>query len=221
MASRGTYHAQYRHIQRLVAAGFTVAAANLPKYGDNQCEGPEKSSWCAVAEGVFSVPHPMKVFFSPLAEAINFALSQGRISHAAMIGLSGGAWITAVMSAVDTRIGRSYPVAGVMPFYMRRDKEWPANQVYPPLMETAGMLDLFVLGGSGAGRRQVQFFNRYDRCCYNGLRPLVYEEDVQEAVRESGGGAFDVVIDETHARHKVSRWAFRRIVEDLLRPWNG
>lgn len=216
----GTYHAQYRNLQRLVAEGFTVAAANLPKYGDNQCSGAEQSLWCEVAAGVFSVPYPLRVFFSPLAEAINFALREGHVRHVAMIGFSGGAWITSVMAAVDPRIARSYPVAGVMPFYLRRDKEWPPNQVYPPLMEAAGMLDLFVLGASGVGRRQVQFFNRYDRCCYNGPRPLMYEETVRTAVRQSGGGAFDVVIDETHARHKVSRWTLGRIVDDLRQPWD-
>ncbi|MCG8512002.1 MAG: hypothetical protein MI741_22535, partial [Rhodospirillales bacterium] len=180
----------------------------------------EQSLWCEVAAGVFSVPYPLRVFFSPLAEAINFALREGHVRHVSMVGFSGGAWITSVMAAVDPRIARSYPVAGVMPFYLRRDKEWPPNQVYPPLMEAAGMLDLFVLGASGVGRRQVQFFNRYDRCCYSGLRPLLYEEAVQAAVRQSGGGVFDVVIDETHARHKVSRWAFERIVTDLQQPWD-
>lgn len=216
----GTYHAQGRYIESLVAAGFTVAAGNMDRYGDNVCGTSEALRWCAPSAGKFIVPFPLRIYFSPLAKTINFALREGTIRHVAMIGFSGGAWIASVMAAADPRIERSYPVAGVMPFYMRREKEWPPNQVYPPLMEVADMLDLFVLGASGAGRRQIQFFNRYDRCCYSGPRPLVYEEAVRTAVRQIGAGTFDVVIDETHARHKVSRQTFERIVEDLKLPWN-
>ncbi|WP_394356823.1 alpha/beta fold hydrolase [Shumkonia mesophila] len=211
----GTYHAQHRYLEHLVAAGFTVAATSLANYGDNNCPEREQTPWCAVSAGVFDVPLPMRVHFTPLVKTINFALGEGSVRHVAMIGFSAGAWITAVMAAVDTRIARSYPVAGVIPFYLRRDKEWSPAQSYPPLINAAGMLDLYVLGASGAGRRQVQYFNRFDRCCYNGTRPLLYEKAVETAVREWGGGAFDVVIDETHARHKISRWTFERILGDL------
>lgn len=215
----GTYHAQYRYLKRLIAEGYTVAATNVPWYGDNICRTEEARSWCDVSAGVFDVPLPLRVYFTPLAKTINFALRDGRVRHVAIVGFSGGAWIASVMAAVDTRIGRSYPVAGVIPFYMRRAKEWPPNQFYAPLMEAASMLDLFILGGSGPGRRQIQFFNRFDRCCYNGPRPLQYEDAVQTAVQITGDGAFDVVLDETHARHKISRWAFERILKDLQRPW--
>ncbi len=216
----GTYHAQWLYIKDLVAAGFTVAASNMDRYGDNVCGTREALKWCAPSAGKFIVPYPLRIYFDPLAKAINFALQEGDIRHVAMIGFSSGAWIASVMAAMDTRIERSYPVAGVMPFYMRREKEWPPNQIYPPLMEVADMLDLFVLGASGRGRRQVQFFNRYDRCCYSGSRSLLYEKAVQLAVKRVGGGIFDVVVDETHARHKVSRWAFDQIVKDLNLSWD-
>ena len=77
------------------------------------------------------------------------------------------------------------------------------------------MLDLFILGASPADRRQWQIYNRYDRCCYGGIRSKLFDEVVAEAVRNIGGGQFDVFIDETHARHKISRWAFGLILRDL------
>lgn len=214
----GTYHAQHRNLERLVAAGFTVAATNLASYGDNNCPEKNQEPWCLVSSGTFVVPFPLRVHFTPLVRTINFALREGVIRDVAVIGFSGGAWIAAVMAAVDARITRSYPVAGVMPAYLRRSKEWAPLQNYPSLSRAASLLDLFVLGGGGPGRRQIQIFNRYDRCCYNGTRPLLYEKAVEKAVRESGGGGFDVVIDETHARHKISRWAFACILEDLKQP---
>lgn len=212
-----TYHAQYRYLERLVAAGFTVAAANLANYGDNNCPKPEQQPWCAVSAGAFDVPLPLRVHFTPLVSAVNFAFREGSVREVAMVGFSGGAWIAAVMAALDPRIRTSYPVAGVMPAYLRRAKENPPHQDFSQLVKAAGMLDLFVLGATGPGRRQVQFFNRYDRCCYNGVRPLLYVDAVRKAVRDSGGGAFDVKIDESHARHKVSRWTFEHIVADLDR----
>lgn len=215
----GTYHFHHRLLEALIAAGYTVAATSLPNYGDNICKTPQTQPWCAVSSGRFEVPLPLRVYFTPLAAAINYARREDGIEHVAMIGFSAGAWVAAVMAAADTRIERSYPVAGVIPFYMRRPKEWPPNEIYPPLMDTAGMLDLFVLGASGPSRSQLQVYNRFDRCCYNGPRPLLYEQAVKTAVRETGGGAFDLVLDETHARHKISRWAFEHIFEDLQRPW--
>lgn len=212
----GTYHDQHRHLQRLIAEGFTVAAANLPTYGDNDCPTKAQEPWCEIAGGNFAVPLPLRVHFTPLVTAISWARRDGTIHDVAAIGFSGGAWVAATLAAADTRVRASYPVAGVMPVHLRRgDKEWPAHQTYPPLNKVASLLDLFVLGTGGHGRRQVQIFNRYDRCCYNGTRPRLYEQAVQRAVRESGGGAFAVLIDESHARHKVSRWALEHIVDDL------
>jgi len=214
----GTYHAQHRHLARLVAAGFTVLAANLADYGDNLCPDRAHEPWCIVTYGTFDVPLPLRVHFDPLVKAINLALGDGDVRDVAMIGFSAGAWITAVLAAVDTRIRSSYPIAGVMPRPLRLGRESPPLQEYPPLTEVAGMLDLFVLGAAGPGRRQIQFFNRYDRCCYNGTRSRLYENAVGEAIRDAGGGAFGVAIDETHARHKISRWTFARILEDLGAP---
>lgn len=214
----GTYHAQHRHLARLVAAGFTVLAANLADYGDNLCRDRAHEPWCIVTYGTFDVPFPLRVHFDPLVKAINLALGDGDLRDVAMVGFSAGAWITAVLAAVDTRIRASYPVAGVMPRFLRIGNESPPLQDYPPLTEVAGMLDLFVLGAVGPGRRQLQFFNRHDRCCYNGTRSRLYETAVREAVGQAGGGAFGVVIDETHARHKISRWTFDRILGDLGAP---
>jgi len=210
----GTFHDQHKMLERLVTAGYTVAAFNLLGYGDNSCRG--KSIWCGVALGKFDVPLPMRLHFSPPVATINYAQKYGSIDKIAMIGLSTGAWVTTVLSAIEPRITRSYAVAGVIPVYLQRDgNEWPIGQRYPPLVDAATMLDLFVLGASPADRRQWQIYNRYDRCCYSGIRSKLFDKVVAEAVRKIGGGQFDVFIDETHARHKISRWAFGLILRDL------
>ena len=77
------------------------------------------------------------------------------------------------------------------------------------------MLDLFILGASPAERRQWQIYNRYDRCCYDGIRSDLFAETTAKAAKNVGGGRFEVLIDETHARHKISRWAMEWIMRDL------
>jgi len=208
----GTFHDQHRLLEYLVDAGYTVAAFNLLGYGDNSCPGV--SAWCNVAWGKFGVPLPMRLHFKPPVATINYAGKHG-LHRVAMIGLSTGAWVTTVLSAVEPRIARSYAVAGAIPFYMRRGSEWPSGHRYPPLMKAATMLDLFVLGATPAGRSQWQIYNRYDRCCYDGVRSALFGQVTADAVQKIGGGRFDVVIDETHPRHKISRWAFERILRDL------
>ena len=90
------------------------------------------------------------------------------------------------------------------------------------MFEAASILDQFILGASDAGngpaRRQVQFFNKFDRCCYAGERALIYEQAVAGSVGAMESGSFDVVIDETHPRHKLSRWVFNKILADLRQP---
>ena len=52
----GTYHAKWRYIESLVAAGFTVAAGNMDRFGDNICGTTEALRWCAPSAGKFVVP---------------------------------------------------------------------------------------------------------------------------------------------------------------------
>lgn len=209
----GTFHDQHRNLERLVDAGYTVAAFNLLGYGDNSCPG--SSVWCDVAWGKFGVPLPMRLHFTPPVATINYAQANEGIARVAMIGLSTGAWVTTVLSAVDQRIARSYAVAGVIPIYLHRRNEWPPGHRYPPLVAAATMLDLFVLGATPAGRQQWQIYNRYDRCCYDGIRSDLFADTATKAAENVGGGRFRVLIDETHARHKISRWTMKRILRDL------
>jgi pimeloyl-ACP methyl ester carboxylesterase len=215
-----TYHGQHRYLEELVEKGFSVLATNHIGYGDNYCYLPiEKRPWCDVGWNAIAVPLPMRVHFSPLVTAINHGLRQDGIERVAMIGFSAGGWLTTVLAAVDRRVSQSFSVAGFMPPFIQREDERSPNQNYGPLYEGVSMMDKFVLGASGTGRRQVHFFNRYDRCCFNGTRGLLYKPAITDAVEAIGAGSFEVVIDETHARHKISRWTFNRILAELEEPY--
>jgi pimeloyl-ACP methyl ester carboxylesterase len=214
-----TYHHQYRHIERLVDNGFTVAALNHTGYGETVklCEpGNIAEGWCSIGWGSSNKPLPMRVHFSPIAAVIGHALDRGEITSVAMLGFSAGAWLTVVASAMDERIQYSYPIAGFMPRFLREDRwhEDPPNQNYKPYMAMGSILDQFIAGADMPGRRQVQFFNQYDRCCYRNRRALLYRDAVANT-SSLLGGSFDVRIDAKHPRHKISTWALEEIIKDL------
>ncbi len=202
----GTYHDQARLIAALVSEGYAVLAFNLPGYGHYQA--PRE---------LFRDP-PVRMYVEPVVAGINHLRKDHPEAAIDMVGFSAGGWVTVAAAAVDPRIRRSFPVAGVLPAYLRRARETAPPQLNPTLLAAGGYLDMFVLGALGDGRRQLQIFNRYDRCCFAGERATLYDHAVRDAVSQLGAGSFAVMIDETHASHRLSHHAISRILEEMARP---
>ncbi len=209
----GVYHDQFRHLEALIGQEYDVLAFNSFGYGLNKRPGNY------LPGDLPATPDPFHVFFKPVDLALTYALKQRPYKSVDMIGLSAGGWAVSVVAAYDTRIRSSYPVSGVFPVYLREKKERPAPQLYPPLLKAATYPEMFVLGSSGKGRRQMQIFNRYDRCCYRNLKGKLYEKAVKEALSSLGEtpDSFTVLIDETHARHKISAFGMKAILADMER----
>ena len=196
--------------------GYGVLGVNMLAYGGN-------SAYLFTADGekinlhfdLERIERPLRYHFEPLVVGVNYAAALGDYAAIHVVGFSAGAFFTTVMAAIDDRIARSYPIAGVYPIYLREGPEIQLRlpSYYPPLLALASYLDLFTLGASGPGRRQLQIFNRYDRCCYNNRKGTLYESAVAEAVREIGdGGGFGVFIDESHADHRFSEIALETVL---------
>jgi len=163
---------------------------------------------------------PLRHHLRPIMGSIAYAQSQREYRSIDIAGFSMGGFMAMLGAALEPAIERSYPIAGVYPNFMRRGQEVMPDgpPTYPPLMEIANHLELFVLGATGERRRQLQVFNRYDRCCFNGIRSELYRKAVRDAVARSPlPGTFDVFIDESHADHRISKFVTREIVRDLLR----
>lgn len=160
--------------------------------------------------------HPIKYFIEPVVVAVNYLERTLGVRDVSMIGFSGGAWTTTVAAAVDTRIVRSFPVAGSYPLYLRRDTEIGDYEDFVPAVDNvANYLEMYVLGSAGTGRKQLQILNRFDPCCFSGTRWVSYRDVVSERVRALGPGVFDVMMDETHRRHWISDAARARIISEL------
>jgi pimeloyl-ACP methyl ester carboxylesterase len=202
-----------------LARGYAVLGVNLMAYGGN-------TGILRTAEGeLFNlhfdldrIERPLRYHLEPLVVGVNYLLREGSYQSINLVGFSAGAFVATVMAAIDGRISRSYLVAGVYPIYLREGPEIQLDMpsTYPPLLARASYLDLFTLGASGPGRRQLQIFNRYDRCCYKNTKGKLYESAVAEAVRDIGdGGGFGVFIDESHADHRLSMTALEVILAHM------
>lgn len=165
--------------------------------------------------------------------ALNYAQALGLTNNAAA-GLSGGGWSTTLIAALDTRVQKSFAVAGSQPVYMR-----PANnalgdseQVWPDFYRGCGYLDLYLMGAHN--RHAEQIYNSGDdsvfgtaqyaqveagrvRC--NGLSYSAaiadWAGEISTASAAIGTGTFAAVIDSTANHHCVPWSVIDHIVTGL------
>lgn len=216
-----------RTIHGLLREGYGVLGVFMPHMRPGDCTGGHDAMFQMKTTG-----SPMKYFLEPTAVSLNYVRTQsrsGRFPHYRtfhMTGLSGGGWTTTVYAAIDPTIRFSFPVAGTIPLYLRtRGSVGDLEQFEPSFYSIAGYPDLYVLGGHGRGRQQVQILVRRDNCCFgeaqhdeqaSGL-PYAdamrdYELRVSETLNRLGRGAFRLEIDEAAPSHMISHHAIRDII---------
>lgn len=210
-------------LNTLLAGGYDVLAINALGNAGN-------SIWAPVNDGSGGAVHlffdlqridrPLRFHPEPVIAGLNHVLQSRSYLSSDMIGFSMGGFMTALTAAIEPRIERSYSIAGTYPNYLRTGQEvmTVGPPYFPQLLAIANQLDLYVLGAAGSHRSQLRIFNRYDRCCFNGVRGKVYEDAVRDAVAgTTGGGVFAVVLDESHADHRVSKFTIETVLADLAR----
>jgi hypothetical protein len=207
--------------------GYCVLIFTMPYYGENTgaiLRAKDQVLSCVAAHnamGTLESPdcHPLKFFLDPIAIALNHLIERQPLSDIGMIGISGGGWTTHLYAALDVRIRLSFAVAGSVPMYLRagchdRDRgDW--EQDLPSRIDT-DYLDLYVLAASGDRRRHVQILNKYDSCCFGGVRHRTYDGEVKKAVAQTGSGDFSVFLDDSHRDHVISANALTLAVAPAL-----
>lgn len=161
---------------------------------------------------------PLRFFVEPVSVILNGLLNDGRFDRVAMIGFSGGAWTTTLAAALDSRITRSYAVAGTLPLHLRWD-DWTSwgdyEQTHPGLLATVDYLELYLLGALGEGRSHTQILNKHDRCCFAVPAVPAYVDTVRRRVEKIGPGRYEFFLDDTVHGHMLSPCALARIHEAL------
>ena len=197
-------------IKALLDKGYSAMAFSMPLLGMNNQPVVDLERFgkfhLVKHDHMKLLKSPIRFFIEPIVVAINYGKSLG-YEQVNMTGISGGGWTTTVCAAVDTRIKHSYPVAGTLPFYLRSDsqRDWgDYEQNMPDLYNIANYLELYVLGAFGKGRAQIQLLNKYDSCCFAGIKYRTYENTMREVMRSLGKGKFETFLDDSHKDHMIS-----------------
>ena len=220
------------YLAPLVAAGYVTVRVSMPLLGANYVSPSGQAEinypgvgWLAETNhnnlrywgSLPHLRHPLALFAEPTVVALNYVLPNlPPHPRVGMFGYSGGGWTTLLVSALDTRINRSYPVAGFLPHHLRLPSEtgdW--EQFDWEWMRHASYLDLCLLASVGYGRRCVQINNEFDPSVFAGAaRPATYVDAVKARLAQIGPGSFDFVCD-PHNQHTISPTAMSYILSDL------
>ena len=219
----------WRTIQSLLREGYGVLGVFMPHMRPGDCTGQHEAMFEIKTTG-----SPIKYFLEPTALSLNYLKDPKRAVDDQfprykafhMIGLSGGGWTTTVYAALDPTIRCSFPVAGSIPLFLRSggsigDRE----QFEPPFYRLAGYPDLYILGATGSGRKQVQVLVRRDNCCFGVAQHDAkvtglpypdamheYETRVQAALKQIGSGSFRLEIDEKAPSHMISHSTIENVL---------
>jgi pimeloyl-ACP methyl ester carboxylesterase len=220
----GDFYRSKDRIAVLVARGYSVVTLAMPLLGLNNQPTVflPRLGWLKLTmhdHMKFLQPacgHPVRYFVEPVVVALNYLEHQYHYNSIDMIGRSGGGWVATVAAALDPRIRMSFPVAASYPIHLRSESEWGDwEQTDPALYTTVNYLEMYILGAYGTDRKQLQVVNKYDPCCFAGLKWETYKDPVQRRMAALGAGAFDVFLDDTHRDHILSEAAMNRMLQEL------
>jgi hypothetical protein len=99
------------------------------------------------------------------------------LTRVAMTGLSGGGWQTIVLSALDSRITTSIPVAGYTSLRARLDHSEDIGDLEQVPVDLATILDYQHMTAMLAPRPALLILNEKDDCCFQTARtrPVIYD----------------------------------------------
>ena len=212
-------------IQKFLDSGFTVAAFSMPLIGLNNQPDIEienlgeirffkHNQFPLLESETFS---SMSYFFTPISVTLNHLSNNYSFQNIYMIGISGGGWATTVYPALDTRINKSFSIAGSLPLSLRNIIEDVGDyeQYNPGFYSIASYMDIYIMSSSGSDRQHIQIFNKYDPCCFAGENSSYAFDSIQQSVDEFYSTNFEIIIDDTHNEHKISDSTIDFIIEKL------
>ncbi len=215
-----------RHLKQFLDRGYSVVVfcmpllclnsrptVVLPRLGQMKITSHDQMRFINVQSG-----HQLRFFIEPVVVILNYLQRNFEYRHIAMIGISGGGWTTTLAAAIDDRIKSSFPVAGSYPIYLRSgsSEEWGDwEETVTELYNTVNYFEIYILGGYGVGREQVQVINKYDPCCFSGIKWQTYSDIVRRRIQELGQGKWDLFLDDAHYKHQISDGSMKMILSNL------
>tara|TARA_A100001037_G_C15091815_1_gene609510 strand:+ start:454 stop:1566 length:1113 start_codon:yes stop_codon:yes gene_type:complete len=213
-------------IEKFVDDGFTVAAFSMPLIGLNNQPivnieniGSVKllkhNQFVILESDEFS---SMSYFFTPITVTINYLTDISNFKDFYMLGISGGGWTSTVYPALDTRITKSFSIAGSLPLSLRNiiSDVGDYEQFNPEFYSIANYFDIYVMSSSGNNREHIQIFNQNDPCCFSGKDSSYLFDPLRNSISSFDSGVFEIIVDETHNEHKISNFAYDIIMKKLV-----
>lgn len=206
--SGSTVAGQYELINALIDEGYVVALTHMPDAGGSAIT--LHNAYTATASLNY-----LRFFVECPIRLMN-QLDETNYTRICMSGISGGGWITHMVSAIDTRIHRSAPVAGSLPLLYRADsdstRDWEQwlPRLFPSLCDYH---DLYVLACQ-PNRRQLHILNTGDTTVFPlhrfHERELDYTRPTMAKAQEYGG-SYELYWD-LNNEHTISANARSKIV---------
>lgn len=197
-------------IEEFLSRGYIVCTKHLSLNGlNNTTRNPPITTVGVVGHNLLplietATLNPVKYFIESQIRVTNYALSiypQLNQNNYYMMGVSGGGWSTAITAAIDTRIKKSFSVAGIQPLWANpltnpSTSDWeqgyegfPESDWHIFLANTISYMDVFILAAQN--REHYHFRNITDPCCFSGHDALGWGPKLQALVKHFANGKFD------------------------------
>jgi hypothetical protein len=162
-------------------------------------------------------------FVEPAIVGMNYVQATYGVKEFAMTGISGGGWTTDFVAALDTRITRSYPALGSVPFpdwaaFGVTFADFESNESCAWYQTVETMENLYTLSCIDPGRRCIKVLEDGDTVWHAAnahAEIAAFKATVQARVP---AGQYDVYVGNIVQTHCYSMGAIAMILDDLKRP---
>jgi pimeloyl-ACP methyl ester carboxylesterase len=221
---KGDFYNGKNTIEFFLNNGYSVLAFSMPLLGNNNQPtiDTEFGKVKLISHNYFPLIEspefsPMKFYFEPIVQSLNYVEENFNFDNFYMMGISGGGWTTTVYSAIDERILQSFSIAGSVPISLRISERdlGDYEQTLPNFYKIGNYLELYLLASIGENRKHVQIFNKNDPCCFSGDVRGIYDIKIKSILQELGKGHFEIYLDDTHFEHKISEYSLNIIESEI------
>ncbi len=180
--------ADYKQLRCINQAKRGMLALNVEWLGMGQLNGNDYTHYRSNQIDLCGTSG-LAPFYLAMSRALDLLLAHPKAdtNRVAVAGLSGGGWQTIVISALDTRVTLSNPVAGYSSFRTRAYHFSDLGDSEQTPVDLATVADYAHLTAIRAPRPTLLTFNANDNCCFradHALQPLL---DAAEPVYELFG----------------------------------
>lgn len=211
-------------INHFLRSNYSILALSMPLIGENNkpIVDTEFGKVQLLSHKYFELLEspsftPMIFFFEPINVSLNYLAKNYTYDEYDAIGISGGGWTVTVYSAIDSRISKTFSVAGGVPFFLRttEDNIGDYEQINSSFYKIADYMDIYLMSSVGEHRKFIQIFNKYDPCCFYGDQFETYGKIVKSTIQKLDGGYFEIYLDNSTKLHEISNDALKIIESEL------